>query len=980
MESNKRTKVLLSLGTLLVSLITYLFTAAPTVSFWDCGEFIACANILGVPHPPGTPMFMIIGRFFILLFGFFSEIAFRVNLVSVISSAVGVMFVYLFTEKLISLVFKNKTSSFVSHAGALIAAFLVNFSDTYWFNAVEAEVYGLAMCLVMLISWLSLLWVENRTNPMGERLLLLICYIAFLGVGFHLYTVMTFPAILLLMIMIEPQTKYNYSLIITGITLLSVVYKVSYFVHFAFFTMLAWIILYFVVSDTKHKRQLNLAIWFCLLAVIGYSNHAYIPIRSSLDPRIDENNPEFKLSGLFDAKERERFSGFVERKQYGSESMLTRALHRRGDVMNQIFSHPHMGYGGYMLAQYLPWKVGEGRSSIVDGKFKGKAAFEADPDDNNPVKRLGVEFPTQMSFMPPYTNRGMQVMLFLLFHIPMLWGAIKAYKLNKPFGVYILTLYILASAGLIFYMNFSDGIRPDLGPYKQWVEQGADPANPPYPVYMEVRERDYFFTPGYIFMSVLFGLSAAFFIQMLREKKNSLGAAHRPIGVALVVVSFIVPCFSNYYEHDRSKVYVPYDYAKNLLESCLPNSVLFTNGDNDTFPLWFMQEVENVRKDVRVVNLSLVNTDWYIHQLIEQEPKLTLGFTPNQIDALQPQINQLNSPQEITLGKTGLKITLEARQSKPYYKVQDMMVMNIVQNNFPKRPIHFAVTVSNPNMMGLEKYLKMDGMVYTLTKEVHNQGLDKERTAHLVDNVYNYRGLENNDVYLNSDTRGLLSNYFATNHRLTRWAQDEISKLDAEKSQLEAQVSAAESDSAKEELNNRLGEIKQEKEDKIKFAEKYLANTERIMSWDWRHYYFASQFYRGIGDSQKAKSLLEKGLKLGKQQEALTAQLGQLYMDEADFNKAEALYKDLLDKNPGDFQLVHALLDAYEKQKKLGEAQQLVNGFLNENPTHQYAGYLKNKLMNFERRESESKAPALPPMPPVESAESEDDSGQTDSK
>ncbi|MFC1586395.1 DUF2723 domain-containing protein, partial [Fibrobacterota bacterium] len=122
----------------------------------------------------------------------------------------------------------------------------------------------------------------------------------------------------------------------------------------------------------------------------------------------------------------------MERKQYGSESMLTRAMHRRGYLPNQILSHPHMGYGGYMLAQYLPWKVGESR--IVDGKYKGKAEFVLDTDEPE-VVRFSVRFPKQMEFMPPYTGRNWQVLLFLLFHIPMLWGGILAYKMNKPFGV-----------------------------------------------------------------------------------------------------------------------------------------------------------------------------------------------------------------------------------------------------------------------------------------------------------------------------------------------------------------------------------------------------------------------------------------------------------------------------------------------------------------------------------------------------------------
>ncbi|MFC1586394.1 DUF2723 domain-containing protein [Fibrobacterota bacterium] len=267
-----------------ISLITYLLTVAPTVSFWDCGEFIACANIMGIPHPPGTPFFMLMGRTFILLFGFFEDVAFRMNMLSVLGSALGVMFIFLFTEKLLALIFNIRKSTFITFVGGLVAALLVNFSDTYWFNAVEAEVYGVSMFLVALISWLSLLWVENRDNIKGERMLLMICYLAFLGIGFHLYSVMTIPSIFVLMLFIDPKTRTNFPLIITGIGVMSVVYMVGSFITITVVIMALWLVAYMAVNDYGLKRRLYLCTWFCLVALIGYSTHAYIPIRSALNP------------------------------------------------------------------------------------------------------------------------------------------------------------------------------------------------------------------------------------------------------------------------------------------------------------------------------------------------------------------------------------------------------------------------------------------------------------------------------------------------------------------------------------------------------------------------------------------------------------------------------------------------------------------------------------------------------------------------
>jgi tetratricopeptide (TPR) repeat protein len=901
---NKRHFV--AFGVLLVSLATYLMTVAPTVSFWDCGEFIACANIMGIPHPPGTPLFMLLGRTAILLFGMFEDVAYRVNLISVLASAFGVLFAFLFTEKLLSLVLKRATDAVTLTAG-VVAAMLLNFSDTYWFNAVEAEVYGLAMCVIILVSWLSLLWVENKDNGAGERYLLLIGYLAFLGIGFHLYTVITFPALFVLMLLVDPKMRVNWPLWITGALLLSVIYKIDWFIAIALGTLVAWLVVTLSTSNQTLKRQSSFCMWFAFLALVGFSSYAYIPIRSELNPRIDENNPE--IDNVFKLEDWKTFNDFVGRKQYGSHGMLERSMHRRAQLANQLFSHPHMGYGGYMLAQYTPWKVGEGRSQIVDNKYKGKAEFVR--YDSEPVKILGITFPTQMQFMPPYTGRLLQILWFVLFHIPMIWGGYMAYKQNRSLGIYILLLYVITSIGLVFYLNFSDGTRSDLGVYEQWQRAGADPNRPPQTVHMEVRERDYFFVPGFMFMSVLLGLAAGFFVKNLRERRGATSPLAKVVAVGLIVVSIVVPASSNWYNHDRSKVYIPYDYAKNLLASCLPNSVLFTNGDNDTFPLWFMQEVENFRKDVKVVNLSLSNTKWYIHQLADNEPKLTLGFSKDQIDALQPQLNPLETPKEIELKSIGLTITLEGQQQRPYYKVQDLVAMNVIQNNFPERPIHVAITVGMGNMLGFQEYMKMDGMVYTLTNEKYNQAIDVERTAYLTDSVYVYRGLQDNDFYISGDSKGLLGNYFSIHHQLARWAKGEVVRLVNEVNDLVAK----ETKSPSTETRKRIAEKKAEIQDKIAFGTKYIERVGELVPWNWRHYLLGGQFYMEIGDTDKAVELLKTGIAL-----------------------------DLSERD----RLLLTLGETYERSGKLILAKSTLEEYLKEYSAGRYIPYVRNRLSQIE--------------------------------
>ena len=330
-----------------VALIVYVLTMAPTVSFWDCGEFVACANTLGIPHPPGTPFFVFLARAVIVLLPFVGEIAKRVNYISVVSSAATVYVTALFAWELLATVLKtdalaekisSKVRTAVLGSAALVAGFLLTFSDTFWFNAVEAEVYGIAMLILMLVSYLGLVWYNKRNEEYSDRILIFICYIAFLGVGAHLYTMLTVPAVFALLLVAEPKKIVERIPIwITGTLLCSVIYMVSAFIEISFICLIALSILCLAkpIKNKGVQRSMRLSLAFAFFALIGYSTHLYIPIRSELNPIIDENNPEInirddqgnlQLGNLFKSENWEAFNNFVERKQYGSESMLTRAF------------------------------------------------------------------------------------------------------------------------------------------------------------------------------------------------------------------------------------------------------------------------------------------------------------------------------------------------------------------------------------------------------------------------------------------------------------------------------------------------------------------------------------------------------------------------------------------------------------------------------------------------------------------------------
>ena len=697
-----------------IALIVYMLTMAPTVSFWDCGEFVACANTLGIPHPPGTPFFVFFARAVILLLPFVGEIAKRVNYISVVSSAATVYVTALFAWELLATVLKTdslaekiseKMRTFVLGTAALVAGFLLTFSDTFWFNAVEAEVYGVAMLILMLVSYLGLVWYNKRDEAGSDRILIFICYIAFLGVGAHLYTMLTVPAVFVLLLVAQPKKIVERLPIwITGTLLCSVIYMVSAFIEISLFCLIALSVIVFVPAiSAKFNPNVNkafkLSLAFAFFALVGYSTHLYIPIRSELNIRDEQGN--LQLSNLFNAKNWDAFNAFIERKQYGSESMISRAFYRRSRLAHQVLSFPSMSYGGYQMAQYLPTKVG--------GVNYANGVYTFDASENEPVERLGMTFPTQMTFMGD--NIPMQLFFFLLFNGLIVATCVYVYKRNKHVGIFISTLYVLCSLGLLFYINFADGTRMEQRDRDYWVSAmtrnvadlnnaGAgisslpDPnelidlrqtidhsklaierlrmrnaseskiaefekkindaenttawknwqkieesfarfgQRAPFPeaVHMEVRERDYFYTPAFIFMSLVYGIGAGILVLLAATTASTMAYA-TPIAAALVLVSFLVPCISNYKEHDRSGLWVPWDYAYNLLNSCRPNAILFTNGDNDTFPLWFAQEVAGIRKDVRVVNLSLGNTDWYIKQMLVNEPILKLSYTKETIDS-----------------------------------------------------------------------------------------------------------------------------------------------------------------------------------------------------------------------------------------------------------------------------------------------------------------------------------------------------------
>lgn len=659
----------------LVSLVVYLMTVQRTLSLWDCGEFVACSYILGVAHPPGTPLFLLIGRVFSIL-PLSSDIALRVNLLSVFSSAAAAMVAYLVAVRLLLYLpgaGKSAGRRLALYLSAATGALLFAFSRTNWSNSVEAEVYALAMLLTFLIVWLSLRWYETRGNEVANRYLILIAYLSTLSIGIHMTVFLVMPAVFLFLILADESLRRDVRFWVTSVLLFLVAVDIMWF----FVTMIVWLVISLFMYLNSKSARWALALLITAAALVGYSSHAYVPIRAAQKPSINENNPD----------NLQRFRDYISRRQYGNESMLSKMFHRRALWANQFGEFPRIGFGGFLLQQY-----------------------------------------------------GLPGIAFLLPLVLALTGIISLIKWKWKIGVYVAIMLLLFTIGLVLYMNFADGSRID-------VFTGQDK--------LEVRDRDYFFTPGFILFGLCIGLGVFVVIKWVADAIGERTGT--PVGVALGLISLLLPVAAlsaNFHSNDRSGNYVPYDYAYNLLMTCPQDAILFTNGDNDTFPVWCLQEVYGIRKDVRVINLSLLQIDWYQLQM-KYEKGVPISFDDDHMTWV-----------EVRSKVTG---EMEYRPNKPYYDplrkwshplaafqdretgklvtVAHLMIENIISTNNWKYPILFANSYPSEVAYPLAEHVIRRGTVYELVRERTRGTFDRQETFRLLEDVYRYRGLDDPEVY-----------------------------------------------------------------------------------------------------------------------------------------------------------------------------------------------------------------------------------------
>ncbi|MBF9224349.1 glycosyltransferase family 117 protein [Hymenobacter ruricola] len=805
-----------------VAAVTYLLTLEPTASFWDCGEFIACSYKLLVPHPPGAPTFLLLGRIMSLFsFGDVTKVAVLINALSGLSSAFTVLFLFwIITRMARKLVLREAVGNSGLRAEAIepngyqrllilgagaVGALAFTFSDSFWFNAVEGEVYAMSALCTAAVVWLMLKWEAHADEPDSDKWIVLIAYVIGLSIGVHLLNLLTVPALGFIYYYrrtANPSTTGGIlvmvvSMIIVGSILVGIIpglptlagsfevffvnsvglpFNSGLIVFLLIFIGLIWF--GFRLSYQRRSQLLNTAMLCFVFILIGYSSYLIVPIRSSFQPTINENDPEDVLS----------FVSYLKREQYGSRPLL---------------------YGPQFNAQPNGSEAGAPRYArdVKTGKYKElppQPEYTYADEDKMLIPRIYSYEPDQIANYKKWVDIQDGVKPTMSQNL----GFLFRYQMGHMFWRYFMWNFVgresdIQQAGVVTPFSSSAGLPARIGESPAHNNFLALPLilgliglffqsrrdskdawvtgllfimtglaivfylnQPP----REPRERDYTFTGATFAFSIWIGLGVLGLAELFGKvvKADGLRA-----GLALVVGLLIpgIMAAQGWDDHDRSNRYNSVDSAKNLLNSCAPNAILFTNGDNDTFPLWYAQEVEGIRTDVRVAVLSYLNTDWYIAQMkrrayksqpfpISMGPEayaqgtndmlpfaanpavpsvnlkefLQLIASNNPLLQVQyqeggPSMNSFPTPNfylpidTVAVRKLGiipkdrenqLVGRMEWSMGKRAIEKKNLVILDMIATNNWQRPIYFSSTVAPSDYMNLQPYFQLEGMAYRL--------------------------------------------------------------------------------------------------------------------------------------------------------------------------------------------------------------------------------------------------------------------------
>lgn len=852
-----------------LSLIVYFLSAERFGSLWDCGEFIAGAYKLQVVHPPGAPFFILVGRMFTWLAEVFSDnpadIAFAVNLMSGVCTAFMAMFVswiamILSKMSLIGRAEVTEKSQLVAFALAGAAAgFTSAFASSIWFSAVEGEVYAMSTFFTALVIWLAVKWYHKPNEPDHDRLLVLALYCMGLSIGVHLLSLLTMPVIALLYYFKKYENRNWRGMVIAGLTGVVLIGIIQKFIisglPFLWSKLELWtvnglglpfnsgviplLIIFFGAlalgirySHKINNGRLQMLLVSLALIVVSYMSFGVVLIRANANTPINMNNPDDAF----------RILPYLNREQYGERPLLfgpdfdaqpnsTDVSDRYGrvddryEIVDRKLSYkyrnsdkrffPRLGHNTLNRPQlYQLWlglRNGEKPSGLDNLKFffryqidwmytryfmwnfVGRQNGEQghyDWDSSSGNWKSGISFIDEIflhnldhepSFVKNNKARNHYYFLPLIFGI---LGLLFHFRKSKKEFIALLALFIITGLGIIVYSN-----------------------QPP----SEPRERDYVLAGSFFTFAIWVGMGVMYLFELLRTKiSNSQTAAYLS---GIVLIAPLIMLTQNFDDHSRRHLSGAVDYATNFLESCDKNAIIFTYGDNDTYPLWYAQEVQGIRTDVRVVNLSLLQVDWYINQLrrkVNDSPpiKMTIppeairGFKRNQlpintkggyiplnkaveyiaedhpreypngmkIESVVPSAKMfipVNKDKMIAEGLVSLADTARLQdrinfQLKGSSILKDQVAMlDILANNFPERPIYWAVTVRPEKLMGLGKYLSLEGLALKLTPliktkkdgfegySIYGMGtMNAEKTLDIVKNRWKWGGFDQREIYV----------------------------------------------------------------------------------------------------------------------------------------------------------------------------------------------------------------------------------------
>jgi hypothetical protein len=664
-----RPPYLAALVVALVVFVGYVVTLAPSVTFWDAGEFIAASRILGIPHPPGTPLFVMMAHVWATLIPV-GEWAFRTNLLSAVCGAAGAGLWFLIAHETIRAMaadLEERLGQLLAASGATAAAVISAFCFTMWQNSNETEVYAIAVFTIAAVCWLALRWRASRGTTHGSRMLLLALYLGGISIGNHLLALLVGPALVMFLIVTawrEPIAdevarlrEWGEVVVVGGLWMLLIGSGLGnttmVFVGAVAFGAAL------VLAMRRGAGQF--AIVAFLLAAVGITTYLFLYIRAGHNPSINEADPSTWQSLL----------AVIRREQYGIRTPFDDPTQYHGPE-NTGRTLRLIGLQLTNYIQYFDWQWAKSVGNSVGG-------------------------------MPV---RAVMTLLFLWLGTR---GILAQRRADRGAWWLLMVLFLTTGLGLVAYMNFKPGFSIGYDYYPRGDDH-------------EVRERDYFFIASFIVWGVWAGIGLASLARTLMDRLQS-----RARLATVVFVLAALPFALNFKAASRkhgADATLAGDFAYDLLNTVPPYGVLFTFGDNDTFPLWWAQEVAGVRRDVTVICLALAETDWYMRQMRENptrpfEPQSApaiwtgypIGSRPDwklhtmSDEDIANAIPQL-LPSDVRLRIGGQEVTL--RKDSPLYG-KDFLAIRVLQENFGRRPIVWALSAAGQHF-GLNHLLVQRGI------------------------------------------------------------------------------------------------------------------------------------------------------------------------------------------------------------------------------------------------------------------------------